>query len=334
MNEVKMAQKPVLGKGLSSLLPSMGTPGGFNSNTTQTSGMTQNQSGTTIPAADSSIQNKDRIPGLTYALIDELAPNQYQPRREFDDQALKELSQSIKVNGILQPIVVRKGTNGYQIIAGERRLRAAKLAGLKQVPIIVRKSSDKEALELALVENIQRQDLNCVDEALAYVQLMEEFHLTQEEVAERVGKERSTVTNFIRLLRLPEAIIDDLKRGSLSFGHGKALLGLDDQDQRLIARKKIIEEKMSVRATESLVDALKKGLVTSTGKIGETQTITASTPVDPIQSRLFHLGQEFIRVFGTKVEIKGGERKGKIQVHYSNRAEFERIIQLIQGLKQ
>ena len=332
-----MAQKPVLGKGLSSLLSSnISTPapsGPPTQHPPMGTGATAAASPQSVPAPVDNVQNKDRVPGITYALVDELAANHYQPRREFDEIALKELAQSIKMNGILQPIVVRKGATGYQIIAGERRMRAAKLAGLKQVPIIVRKSSDKEALELALIENIQRQDLNCVDEALAYTQLMEEFRLTQEEVAERVGKERSTITNFCRLLRLPEAIIDDLKRGALSFGHGKALMGLEDSDQRLFARKKIIEEKLSVRATESLVDALKKGLPTPGAPVSASAASSGTAHQDPVQSRLFHLGQEFMRLFGSKVEIKGGERKGKIQLHYTSRAEFERLIQLIQGFK-
>ncbi|RYZ83482.1 MAG: ParB/RepB/Spo0J family partition protein, partial [Proteobacteria bacterium] len=203
-------------------------------------------------APEAVLQNKDRIPGVGFASIEEIVANQYQPRRDFEESSLQELAQSIRSNGILQPLVVRKGPYGYQLIAGERRLRAAKIAGLKQVPILIRKSTDKEALELALIENIQRQNLNCVDEALAYLQLMDEFHLTQEEVSERVGKERSTIANFIRILRLPEAVIDDLKRKVLSYGHGKALLSLEDQDARLMARKKIVEDKLSVRATELL----------------------------------------------------------------------------------
>lgn len=320
MSELKTNTKSVLGKGLSSLLPPISQTQNVNNTQQNPQNLQQNSD---------QISNKDRIPGLTFATIEELTANHYQPRREFNDEALKELSQSIKVNGILQPIVVRKSLKGYEIIAGERRFRAAKLAGLKQVPIIVRKSSDKEALELALVENIQRQDLNCVDEALAYMQLMDEFHLTQEEVAERVGKERSTITNFIRLLRLPEAVIDDLKKGLLSFGHGKAILGLDDIDQRLMVRKKIIEEKLSVRATEALVDSYKKNGVLKTAEVA----VQLNQSQNAIQSRLHHLSQEFIKIFGSKVEIKGGEKKGKIQIQYANRAEFERIIQVIQGLK-
>ena len=149
----------------------------------------------------------------------------------------------------------RRPTDSYQLIAGERRLRAAKLSGLKQVPIVIRRSTDREALEIALVENIQRQDLNCIDEALAYFQLMQDFTLTQEEISQRVGKERATVANHLRLLRLPEAIIDDLKRQILTFGHGKALLGVEDTDQRLRLRAEVVAKRMSVRETEARVES-------------------------------------------------------------------------------
>jgi ParB family chromosome partitioning protein len=222
--------------------------------------------------------------------------------------------------------VVRKGPYGYQLIAGERRLRASKLAGLKQVPIIIRKSTDREALEIALVENIQRENLNCVDEALAYLQLMQDFNLTQDETAERVGKDRSTVANFVRLLRLPEAIIDDLKKGVLSFGHGKALLSLDDQDQRLLARKAIVEGKLSVRATEALIHEMMKN--SSTGNLAGTPPQKELTPV---QSRLKNLALEITRSVGMKTEVKGNEKRGKMVLHYSSREELERLIALMQN---
>ncbi len=308
----KVTGRPVLGKGLASLFPSSPSP----TSTTPTS------------SATPEVSNSNRIPGITFANIEDIVPNPYQPRREFKEEELRELSQSIIANGIIQPLVVRKGPYGYQLIAGERRLRASKMAGLKQVPIVIRKSTDKEALEIALVENIQRSDLNCVDEALAYLQLMQDFNLTQDETAERVGKERSTVANFIRLLRLPEAIIDDLKKGALSFGHGKALLSLEDQDQRLLARKKIIEEKLSVRATEALVHELQK----NTGSTGNV-TIEQVRELTPVQSRLKNLAIEITRSVGVRTEVKGNEKRGKMVLHYSSREELERLISLMQTSK-
>lgn len=315
----KTPQRSALGKGLASLLP-VSTPAGMPPAPTQA--VPQPTVGTGAVAA-----GPGRIPGISFANIEDIVANPYQPRRDFAEEELKELSASIQANGIIQPLVVRKGTYGYQLIAGERRLRAAKLAGLKQVPIVIRKSTDREALEIALVENIQRSNLNCIDEALAYLQLMQDFNLTQDETAERVGKERSTVANFVRLLKLPEAIIDDLKKGTLSFGHGKALLSLDDQDQRLLVRKQIIENKLSVRATESLVQELQKKSSTENGDEGGETLAKALTPV---QSRLRNLSMEITRSVGMKSEIKGNEKRGKLVLHYSTREELERLIALMQ----
>jgi len=302
----KTHSRPVLGKGLASLLP-VGPP--------------------PPPSPMPEIGNANRIPGLTFTNIEDIVANPYQPRREFANEELQELAQSIVANGIIQPLVVRKGPLGYQLIAGERRLRAAKLAGLKQVPIVIRKSTDREALEIALVENIQRSNLNCIDEALGYLQLMQDFNLTQDETAERVGKDRSTVANFVRLLRLPEAIIDDLKRGALSFGHGKALLSLNDQDQRLLARKEVIEGKLSVRATEALVHEMLRSE-------SSTENGTKHSPekdLTPVQTRLKNLALEITRAVGVRAEVKGNEKRGKMVLHYSTREELERLITLVQN---
>jgi ParB family chromosome partitioning protein len=274
----------------------------------------------------SGLGNHDRHPGISVANVDEIRVNQYQPRRDFDDHALEELAQSIKSNGIIQPLVVRKGQSGeYQLIAGERRLRAAKIAGLKQVPVVIRRSTDREALELALIENIQRQNLNCIDEALAYFQLIQDFNLTQEETAQRVGKDRATVANFLRLLRLPEAIIDDLKRQILSFGHGKALLALEDNDQRLRARALIVEKHLSVREAEALVAQIKGGAPTNT------QTAEPAKSVAPAKNRFLALAQELTRHWATRVELKGNEKRGKILIHYSSRQELDRLLEAMQN---
>ena len=243
------------------------------------------------------------------------------------------MSASIQANGIIQPLVVRRSDKGYELIAGERRLRAAKLAGLKQVPIVVRKSTDRESLEIALVENIQRQNLNCIDEALAYQQLMDEFNLTQEEAAKRVGKERATVANYLRLLKLPEALVDDLRRQVRSFGHGKAVLGLEDNDQRLLARAEVIEKRLSVRDTEGLVDRMKKG-VPASGEAGALPPPAADGKnLTPVQQRLSNLSQSLTRLWSSRVEIKGSDRKGKLVFHYANRQELERLLQSLQNPK-
>lgn len=336
-----MAQKPVLGKGLASLFPnapnaspaagtaSISTPGDAGEPAgPRGSGATAAGPASPVASAKDSSGGSDRHPGISLANIDDIKVNQYQPRRDFDEQTLQELAQSIKSNGIIQPLVIRKTPQGeYQLIAGERRLRAAKLAGLKQVPIVIRRSTDREALEIALIENIQRQNLNCIDEALAYFQLMQDFALTQEEVSQRVGKDRATVANYLRLLRLPEAIIDDLKRGILTFGHGKALLGLEDTEQRLRVRAQIVERHLSVRETEALVDALKRGQKEGPGQDSSTQNKGKT----PLQSRLNSLCQELTRHWSTRVDIKGTERRGKILIHYGSRQELDRILEAMQN---
>jgi ParB family chromosome partitioning protein len=318
-----MAQKQVLGKGLASLFPGAYTP------PPPAPPATAQQAEAPVAAAPvetpSNEVNKDRIPGIAMAMIDSIQVNQYQPRRDFDDKAIEELAQSIRSNGIIQPLVVRKSSTGnYELIAGERRLRAAKVVGLKQVPIVIRRSTDREALELALIENIQRQNLNCVDEALAYFQLIEDFVLTQEEVALRVGKDRATVANFLRLLRLSPEILADLKTGALSFGHGKVLLSLEDAELRMRARNQIIEKHLSVRDSEALVEQLKQGAQVD----GDTKKSAVLTPV---KSRLLNLAQDLCRQWSTKVEVKGSERRGKIVIHYASRQELDRLLDTMQN---
>lgn len=315
-----MAQKPVLGKGLASLLGSSNAPLG---------GAPTNDPASAAPTGASAQQessSRDRHLGISMVNLDEIQANHFQPRRDFDEATLAELAQSIKTSGIIQPLLVRKGTKeGYELIAGERRLRAAKLAGLKQVPIVIRRSTDREALELALIENIQRQNLNCVDEALAYFQLIQDFSLTQEEVSERVGKDRATISNYLRLLRLPEEIIDDLKLQVLSFGHGKALLGLDDNEMRLRARAHIIKERLSVRETEALIEGMKKAAEPKDASgNGEEKS------KDPLTDRFRQLSRELGNQWSTKVEIKGNANRGKIVIHFSTRQDLDRILEGMQ----
>lgn len=317
-----MAQKPALGKGLASLFP----PSNSIPAAPGVSGAVSAGPPVTTPTSPSQESaSRDRHLGISMANVDEIQANHFQPRRDFEDQALEELAQSIRSNGIIQPLVVRKTSkDGYELIAGERRLRAAKIAGLKQVPIVIRRSTDRETLEIALIENIQRQNLNCIDEALAYFQLIQDFSLTQEEVSDRVGKDRATVANYLRLLRLPEAIIDDLKKQVLTFGHGKALLALDDVELRLRARNQIIEKRLSVRETEALVESFKN----APGK-NLSQDENAGVPT-PISNRLNNLSHELARHWSAKVEIKGSEKRGKIVIHYSTRQDLDRILERMQ----
>lgn len=276
---------------------------------------------TPAPAA-----SKDRHPGISFVGIDEIKVNPYQPRQEFNDEALNELTQSIRVNGIIQPLVLRKTEEGYQLIAGERRLRAAKSAGLKQVPAVIRRSTDRESLELAIIENIQREDLNCIDAALAYFRLQEEFSLTQEEVATRVGKERVTVSNHLRLLRLPEVVIDDLKQGVLTMGHGKALLSLPDQQKQIAVRDEIIKNKWSVREVEEHIVKL-----ATSGADPKTVFAETAKAEDAVGRRLEVLSRDLTRHWATRIEVRGNDKKGKIILHYRSKEDLDRLLASMQS---
>lgn len=318
-NPQKNPQRPALGKGLASLLPGAANSAGIARQLMGDLAPPPPPLAAPIPApamAESVISNKERIPGITLAETDQIIANQFQPRRDFDESALAELAESIRANGIIQPLVVRRGEDGkLQLIAGERRLRAAKLAGLKQVPIVIRKSTDKEALELALIENIQREDLNCVDVALSYFQLSEDFQLTQEEIAKRVGKDRVSVANHLRLLKLPESIIEDLRGGKLSFGHGRALLSVTDPVKRMELRNLIVEKNLSVRETERLVAA---SLVNVKEEEKEKNKEEPSLELKTFSERLG-------RALGTRVKTKGDQYRGSIVIEYFSKEDLERI---------
>jgi ParB family chromosome partitioning protein len=319
-NPQKQPNRPALGKGLASLLP-----GAANN----PAAMAKQLMGDLPPAAaaqpvpppaptESQVANKDRVAGITMADVEQIITNQFQPRRDFDETAIAELAESIKANGVIQPLITRRGEDGkLHLIAGERRLRASKLAGLKQVPVVIRKSSDKEALELALIENIQREDLNCVDVALSYFQLSEDFSLTQEEIAKRVGKDRVSVANHLRLLKLPESIIQDLRDGKISFGHGRALLSIADPLKRMELRNLIVEKSLSVREVERLVaEALMKdGLAKEKRRKKEENT--------PAELRSF--AERLGRALGTRVKSKGDEYRGSIVIDYFSKEDLERI---------
>ena len=317
LNSNKPGNKPALGKGLASLLPNAGQSAVKASIIEEMAAIGKPQALpplTTAPGSD--VAGQERIPGVALLDIDQIVPNQYQPRRDFHDDTLRELADSIKANGIIQPLIVRRGEDGkVYLIAGERRLRASKLAGLKHVPVVMRKTSDKEALELALIENIQREDLNCVDVALSYYQLIEDFHLSQEDVAKRVGKDRASVSNHLRILKLPESILLDMREGKLSFGHGRAILAIIDPVQRMQIRNKIVESGLSVRETEKLVAEI---------LLNQNQQKEAKEPKE-LLPELKSFSDRLGRVLGTKVRTKGDQYRGSIMIDYFSKDDLQRI---------
>ena len=259
--------------------------------------------------------------------ISEIRPNPRQPRRYFNEAKIAELSESIRNQGILQPLVVRKIPQGYELILGERRFRAAQRAQLERVPVIVKEVSDAESLEMALVENIQREELTPIEEALAYRQLMEEFHLTQEQVAQRVGKSRPVVTNLLRVLNLPEEIKENVDKGTLTVGHARALLALNMPEQQLEMARRIMADGLSVRATETLV---------SQSNIIEEPSVESSTPEKPtvIQRTDVYLKaveEDLTRTLGTKVRLVSRKKGGKIEIEYYSNGELEGLVQRLKG---
>ncbi|HBU70422.1 MAG TPA: hypothetical protein DEE98_08605 [Elusimicrobia bacterium] len=255
--------------------------------------------------------------------IDKIKANRYQPRHHFNEEKLKELAHSIKVHGLAQPLLVTPTVvpGEYELIAGERRLRASKIAGLTQVPVVIRQANDKERFQISLIENIQREDLNPIEEARAYKRLSHEFELIQEELAKVLGKDRSVVANAMRLLNLPQDIQDFISSGMLSPGHGRILAGIEDENTLIELAKKIMNEKLSVRELESLASGVKDGRKTEKKKTKKTE------------SELAHLAEELQRKFGTKVKIAGSPKKGKIEIHYYSLKELERIAAMLKTKK-
>ena len=258
--------------------------------------------------------------------IDLIEPNNVQPRTRFDETQLEELAQSIKTNGVVQPILVRKTSGGrYQIVAGERRWRAAQRAGLQRIPSVIRDVPDDKMLELALIENIQRQELNAIEEAYAYKRLIETFNLTQETVAQRVGRDRTFVTNYLRLLRLPEDIQHLVEENKLSMGHARALLGIDDADkQREIARG-VIDRNLSVRDTERTVKRIVAGEDANPVAASDSSERANDANTRAAESKLR-------RRLGTQVHILPNQSGGgKIEVQYYNEGDLQRVYELIMG---
>jgi len=252
--------------------------------------------------------------------VDLIRPNRYQPRQHFSDDDLEELGNSIKSQGIIQPLLVRRIDHGYELVAGERRLRAARKVGLTKVPVVYRDVSDAELLEMSIVENIQREDFNPIEEAEAYHRLITEFKLTQDQAAERVGKSRSAVANFLRLRNLPQQIKDSIVEGSLSMGHARSLLGVDKKTAQLDIWRKVVSRGLSVRETESLVRQLKAA--------GAPRRSPPSSSEDVYFS---DVTADLSRHFGTKVNIKRRGKVGKLEIEFYSDDDLDRLLRQLKG---
>ena len=268
------------------------------------------------------IQGGHIMAGETMVKITKVEPNREQPRKNFNEDALLELAESMKQYGVLQPLLVTDKKDYYEIIAGERRWRAAKLAGLKEVPVIIKNYSEQEIVEISLIENIQREDLNPIEEAWAYRRLMEEFHMKQDEIAERVSKSRVAVTNSIRLLKLSEGVQQMLIDDMITSGHARAILAISDEAMQMSVAAKVFDEKLSVRETEKLVKSVLEPAAPK-------KTVT-NTAEDAIYQSL---EEKMKSIVGTKVSInRKKNNKGKIEIEYYSQEELERIIELFESI--
>jgi ParB family chromosome partitioning protein len=280
-------KRPALGRGLSALIPD-----------------------TPVPAPATSDRSLEIDSDL-------LRPNKFQPRAQMDDERIEDLARSIRSNGIIQPIVVRKVDEGYEIIAGERRWRAAQRAGLLKVPVVVRDIPEDRLLAVALIENIQREDLNPIEEAVAYRRLGDEFHLTQEQIAEAVGKDRSSVANYVRLLRLPQEVRSSVASNALSMGHARALLALSDEAAQLRVARDVVSRSLSVRETEALVKKAASPVVEKPEKITDVHTRAAE---DKLRMAL-----------GTRVRINRKGKGGRLEIEFVNEDELQRLYERLIG---
>ena len=277
---------------------------------------------TEIIEQESEKKEENITAGETLVKITKVEPNREQPRKNFNEDALLELAESMKQYGVLQPLLVADKKDYYEIIAGERRWRAAKLAGLKEIPVIIKNYSDQEIVEISLIENIQREDLNPIEEAWAYKRLMEEFHMKQDEIAERVSKSRVAVTNSIRLLKLSDGVQQMLIDDMITSGHARAILAISDADSQMAVAAKVFDEKLSVRETEKLVKSILEPAAPK-----KTETNTAEDAI--YQS----LEEKIKSIVGTKVSInRKKNHKGKIEIEYYSQEELERIIELFESI--
>lgn len=264
--------------------------------------------------------------GIMNLSVEKLRGNPNQPRRVFDADALQELSQSIKENGIIQPILVEKDEDGFVIVAGERRFRAAKLAGLTEVPVIVRSFSEQERLEIALIENIQREDLNPMEEARAYRHLMETFNLSQEEVAKKVGKQRSTVANALRLIKLPDDMQEAVEGRILSPGHARAVLSINQPQLQRQLFSRIVDQGLSVRESEAMATQMNGSNETAEGIKKDVGAVKKTPEIEQIE-------QKFREALGTKISLKGNGKKGSLEISYYSTDDLSRLFELISAGK-
>lgn len=268
------------------------------------------------------------VPADTVLKISEIEPNKDQPREIFDEDSLQELADSIKKYGVIQPVTVTKRDGYYQIVAGERRYRAARIAGLKELPVIIKNYSDTEIAEIALIENIQREDLNPIEEARAYQKLIDEFDLKQDEVAEKVSKSRSTITNSLRLLKLTKKVQDMLVEDMISSGHAKLLLSISDETLQYETACKILDENLSVRETEKLIKKLQNAASDKKAVKEAAVTVDHGYIYRDIEDRLKH-------ILGSKIEIKAKDNnKGKIEISYFSQDELERITEMLYSMNK
>ncbi len=274
---------------------------------------------TTVPGAAPAIDPRERVQRVA---LDRIRPCPFQPRKDFSPEALRELADSIKEQGIVQPLIVRERDGHLELIAGERRWRAAQLLGLAEVPVILRQADDRAVLELALIENLQRENLNPIEEAQGYAQLVEQFQLKQEEVAAKVGKSRAVVANALRLLKLPATIQASIRDGRLSVGHAKVILGLASEKHQLLAAGRILKEGLNVRQTEALVARL---------QARETGTGAKSSPLIPPtrDTHVASLENQLRERLGTKVHLRYAQGKGALEIAFFSDAELERILQIL-----
>lgn len=270
-------------------------------------------------------KEEDKESGEIFVKVSRIEPNHEQPRKDFKEEQLQELADSIRQYGVLQPLLVQKRGDLYEIIAGERRWRAAKMAGIKEIPVVIREYGKQQAMEIALIENVQREDLNPIEEAIAYQRLMQEFHLKQEEIAERVSKNRSTITNSMRLLNLVPEVQQMLMEGLISSGHARSLLALSDPEQQILLADRIIRDHLSVREVEKAVKAM--------GKVSKEKKREKEKEDEALELIFRNLEERMKSVVGTKVNINRKDRsKGKIEIEYYSEAELERIVELIETI--
>jgi len=302
--------KPALGRGLGALLG--GVP-------VQAKPMPAATAASAPPDSDTVVDHRERVQHLA---LDRIRPCPFQPRKEFAAEALRELADSIKEQGIIQPLIVRESGSYFELIAGERRWRAAQLLGLKEIPVLVRAADDRSVLELALIENLQRENLNPLEEAQGYSELIEQFHLRQEDVASKVGKSRTVVANALRLLKLPAEVQAYLRDGRLSVGHAKVILGLPGVLEQRLAAERIIKKNLNVRQTEELVTDWQNQKQHRTNAAATAAPISRDANVANLENRLRER-------LGTKVQLRYRQGKGSLEIRFFSDDELERILQIM-----